>query len=101
MDRGHLIGDRTDAADARHDVHDLVRSVPTTALEVARRLEDLQMGLRHLPVTNRERQPALALDSRQLADVDLDLIGLGIGSVLTVARRPRGPRACGTAEPTR
>ena len=73
-------------------------SADDQALEVARRLEDLQMGLRHLPVTNRERQPTLALDSRQLADVDLDLIGLAAGSVLTGGgdRAAAGSRNGGT-----
>ena len=49
VDGGHLVGDRADAADARDDVDDLVRrSADDEPLEVARRLEDLEVRLRHL-----------------------------------------------------
>ena len=46
VDRGHLVGDRADAADAGDDVDDLVgRPADDQALEVARRLEDLEVRL--------------------------------------------------------
>ena len=46
MHGGHLVSDRADAADARHDVDDLVGRAPDDEpLEVARRLEDREVRL--------------------------------------------------------
>ena len=46
VDGGHLVGDRADAADAGDDVDDLVgRPADDEPLEVARRLEDLEVRL--------------------------------------------------------
>ena len=55
VDRAHLVGDRTDAADAGDDVDDLVgRSPHDELLEVARRLEDAR------GVPRRPRRPGPA-----------------------------------------
>ena len=49
MAGAHLIGDRTDAADAGGDVGRLMEfAAPQKRLEEARRLEDLQLDVRHL-----------------------------------------------------
>ena len=53
VDRGHLVGDRADPADAGDDVDDLVAGAAhDQPLEVARRLEDLQARLDDLPVAD-------------------------------------------------
>ena len=71
VDRGHLVGDRADPADPGHDVDDLVgRPADDEPLEVARRLEDLEVGLLDDPVPDPEPQRALALDPGQSRDVD-------------------------------
>ena len=71
VDSGHLVGDRADAADAGDDVDDLVgRPTDDQPLEVAGRLEDLEMGLLDHAVADAQAERALALDPRQPGDVD-------------------------------
>ena len=78
MDRGHLVGDRADPADAGDDVDDLVRRPPDDeALEVARRLEDLEVGFLDHAVVDAQPERSLALDPGQSGDVDGEVAVLG------------------------
>ena len=85
VDRAHLVGDRTDAADARGDVRGfLERAAAEEGLEEAGGLEYLQTNLLHPVAFDPDVERALAFDPRQV--VDLDRAGLTHG--------PRSP--CGT-----
>src|SRR6185437_1090125 len=65
----HLVRDRADAADPGDDVDDLVRlPADDQPLEVARRLEDLELGPHDVAAPDDEAQRALALDPAQPAD---------------------------------
>ena len=62
----HLVRHRADAADARRQVGDLVGvAAAQEGFEEARRLEDLQAQVGHLPALDRDVQRALALDACQ------------------------------------
>ena len=94
VDRAHLVGHRTDAADARHHVDDLVgRAANDERLEVARGLEDPQARLHNLAVPDPQAQGAFALDARQLTYL-VDALVHGL-----LARRGHGlpPVAVGSA----
>ena len=89
----HLVGDRADAADARHDVDDLVRRpADDQPLEVARRLEDLQAGRLDGAVADAQVERALALDARQVADVDRQVGAAGRDDRVMHRTAPRRPR---------
>jgi hypothetical protein len=93
MYRRHLVGDRTDAADARHDVDHLVGVAPDhQPLEVARRLEDLEVRFRDGAVPDGELEPSLALDAGQLADRVAGDIGRVAVGCLQAVMHPRPPR---------
>ena len=78
MDRAHLIGDRTDAADARGDIRGLLeRAAAEEGLEEAGRLEYLKTNLLHAVAFDPDVERALAFDPRQV--VDLDRAGLTHG----------------------
>ncbi len=71
VDRTHLIGDRTDAADPRNDVGDLAEvAAPQEGLEEARRLVDLQLEPGDHVVVDADVQRAFALHARDDRYVD-------------------------------
>ncbi len=95
VDRGHLIRHRADPADAGHDVDDLVGGpADDEPLEVAWRLEDLEVCARHRTVADGELQAPLALDPGQLPNGEArHILGLAaaIGPQLDLMHR-RSPR---------
>ena len=69
--RAHLVGDGTDAADARRDVGNFLEMPPAQeGFEKARRLEDIQLDLAQLAAFGAHVQAALALDARQVIHLD-------------------------------
>ena len=67
----HLVGDRADAADPGGDVRGLVAGAAAQeGLEETRRLEDPKLGRAHLAVAHGDLERALALDPRQIVDLD-------------------------------
>ena len=100
MDGGHLVRDRADAADARDDVDDLVGRPPDhELLEVAGRLEDLEVRLLDDAVADLQPQRPFALDPGQAGDVDGEVAGRPAGddrvmhrSVPSVRSRVRAGR---------
>ena len=101
VDRAHLVGDRADAADAGDDVDDLVRrAADDEPLEVARRLEDLEVRLHDLAVADAQAQRAFALDAGEAGDVDREVAGRArhacrvsciVQSSVRLERAPGGP----------
>ncbi len=95
MDRGHLVGDRADPADAGDDVDDLVRRpADDQLLEVARRLEDLEPGLLDDAVPDPQAKRSLAFDAGHHGDVDRQVAAPASGQVEVMHRvSPRARRA--------
>ena len=71
MNGAHLVGDRADAADAGGDVRRFRVGTPAQeCLEEPRRLEDAKLRVAHLAVADDDGQRALALDAREVVDLD-------------------------------
>ncbi len=71
MHGAHLVGDRADAADARHEVRRLGEGAAAQErLEEARRLEDRELGRFHLAVAHDDLERAFAFDAGQIVDLD-------------------------------
>ena len=92
VDGGHLVGDRADPADAGDDVQDLVTgAADDEPFEVPRRLEDPEARLDHGPVADPQAQRSLALDTRDVADLEVVLDPGGVhderAAVIAVHRR--------------
>src|SRR5581483_10347761 len=69
--RARLVGDGTDAADARGDVGSLAeRAPPQHRLEEARRLEDAQLDVLDVAVAENDAHRAFALDTGQVVRLD-------------------------------
>jgi hypothetical protein len=67
----HLVGDRTDAADARGDVGRFHEGTAAQeCLEEARRFEDAQLHVAHSAVLEGDLDAPLAFHTRQVVDVD-------------------------------
>jgi hypothetical protein len=93
VDRGQLVGDRADAADAGDDVDDFVGRPPDhDPFEEARRLEDPQPCLDDLAVAHAQVEATLTLDSGELVDVVRPFVSC-------VHRRPRWPPPLGALLP--
>ena len=72
MRRAHLVGHRTDPADARRDVGRLQVVAPLQErFEKPGRLVDLESDVRDLPGADVDVHRALALDARERLDADL------------------------------
>ena len=70
----HLVGDRADAADARHQVRHLLEGASLQeALEEARRLVDAQPQRADAPRRDLDLEGALALDARERRHLDAQL----------------------------
>ncbi len=86
VDRGHLIRDRTDAADARHDVRHLAEVASAQErLEEPRRLVDLELQPRDLAVVDADVQRALPLHARDDRDLDRAMGHAGSSPVIAAA----------------
>ena len=71
VDGAHLIGDRADAADARHEVGRLGEGAAAQErLEEARRLEDRELRRFYLAVAHDDLERAFAFDAREIVDLD-------------------------------
>ena len=71
MHRAHLIGDWTDAADARSDVRRLGQGAAAQKrLEEAGRLEDAEFGARDRAIAHDDLERPLALDAGEIIDLD-------------------------------
>ena len=69
--RAHLVGDGADTADAGGDVGCLVElAAAQKRLEEARRLENLQLDIRHFLALDLHQQGAFAFDTREVVDFD-------------------------------
>jgi hypothetical protein len=71
VDGAHLVGDRTDPADARGDVRRLGERAPAQeGLEEARGLEQLQLDVGDLVVLELDEERPFALDPGEIVDLD-------------------------------
>src|ERR1051326_1544394 len=71
MNRSHLIGDRTDTADARGDVRRF-SEMPSMQerFKQSRRLENLELHIFHFAGLDLDQQRAFAFDPRHVVDLD-------------------------------
>jgi hypothetical protein len=71
VDGAHLVGDRTDPADARGDVGRLGERTPAQeGFEEARRLEQLQLDVGDLVELELDEERSFALDPGEVVDLD-------------------------------
>src|ERR1017187_348795 len=71
MDRAHLIGDRTDAADARHDVRRFsVAAAAQKRFEESRRLKNIELRRADPTIADMQIERAFTLDARKIVDAD-------------------------------
>ena len=101
VDRGHLVGDRADPADARDDVQHLVRR-PTDdqLLEVAGGLEDGELRLDDLAVADDQAERAFALHAGQAGDGE-PLLDRGAGGAVRAVHQVSSAGLVATGGPPR